>query len=120
MVSHNFALADTDRNRSLIVLFLIILFVALGGYGYYVHHSRISMDEKQAELSAIAELKAREISQWRKERRADATSIYANALIGHRINDFLSGIESPRALDEIRVWMAAVEAGSVARLSSAS
>ena len=108
-MSHNFALADTDRNRSLIVLFLIILFVALGGYGYYVHHSRISMDEKQAELSAIAELKAREISQWRKERRADATSIYANALIGHRINDFLSGIESPRALDEIRVWMAAVQ-----------
>jgi two-component system, sensor histidine kinase and response regulator len=90
---------------------LISLLVALGGYGYYVHHSRISLDEKQAELSAIADGKAREISQWRKERMADATSIYANALISHRVNDFLTGIESARAREEIRVWLKAIHDG---------
>ena len=110
MVSQNFARSVTDKKWGLLCFLLITLFVALGGYGYYSHHSRISMDEKQTEMSAIAELKAREISQWRKERTADATSIYANAMIGHRVNDFLTGVESSKALEEMRGWMTAVQA----------
>ena len=108
-VSSKIALPVPSRQRYLFVL--IALAVALGGYGYYLHHSRIAMDEKQAELSAIADGKAREIGQWRKERMADATSIYANALIGHRINDFLTGTGSAGALEEIRVWLQAIKDG---------
>ncbi len=109
MVSRNFATAASDRILGLFIFFLITVFVALGGYGYYAHHSRISKDEKQAELSAVADLKAREIDQWRKERIADATSIYANGPIGHRVNDLLTGVETAAALEEMRVWMSAVQ-----------
>ena len=111
-MTRNFSTAVSDKKWCLLAFCLITIFVSLGGYGYYVHHSRISIDEKQAELSAIADLKSREISQWRKERMADATSIYANALISHRINDFLTGVESSVALEEIRVWMVAVQQGA--------
>jgi PAS domain S-box-containing protein len=111
-VSRNNALAANDQKRCLLAFFLITLLVALWGYGYYVQHSRISIDEKQAELVAVADLKAREIGQWRKERMADATSIYANALIGHRIDDLLQGRDGSAALQEITVWMTAVQKSS--------
>gem|GEM_PF-333179 len=98
-----------DKKRWLIVSLLMLAAVAAGGYGYFLHHSRISLDEKQAEISAIADLKAREISQWRKERMADAASLYANAPIAHRVNDYLSGIEKRAALEEIGNWMSVVQ-----------
>ena len=108
-MSRDHDLTALDRNRYLAVYLVISTLVALCGYGYYAHHRHISIVEKEAELSAIADLKAREISQWRKERLADATSIYANAPIAHRVNDYLHGRESTRALAEIRAWMAAIQ-----------
>jgi signal transduction histidine kinase len=89
------------------VLTVAAIAVLVGGvcYGYYCQQKRIVFDEKHNELATIANLKTAQILQWRKERLNEATSIYTNAMISHRVNDYVSGIETPRAFEEIRRWM---------------
>jgi signal transduction histidine kinase len=89
------------------VLSVVAIAVLVGGvcYGYLCQQKRIVFDEKHNELVTIADMKTAQILQWRKERLNEATSIYTNAMISHRVNDYVSGIETPRAFEEIHRWM---------------
>jgi PAS domain S-box-containing protein len=63
----------------LIILFLIFILSALaGGIVFYKYQKETLLDEKVRELSAISDLKVRQISQWRFERIADANFIREN------------------------------------------
>ena len=55
----------------LIYLFLIIGIFTTAFFYYRLQQKRI-VDEKQNELAAIADLKIRQITQWRNERLSDA------------------------------------------------
>jgi len=59
----------------LIYLFLIIGIFTTAFFYYRLQQKRI-VDEKQNELAAIADLKIRQITQWRNERLSDAEMIF--------------------------------------------
>ena len=69
----------------LIILFLIFILSALaGGIVFYKYQKETLLDEKVRELSAISDLKVRQISQWRFERIADANFISENIALDQK------------------------------------
>jgi PAS domain S-box-containing protein len=95
-------------NRYLLLFIYIAVFVGCTGFGYFLYHKRITFEDKKRELAAIADLKAGQISQWRKERLTEAASIHTNAMMSHRITDYLSGRDKEAALAEFKNWMTAL------------
>jgi PAS domain S-box-containing protein len=75
----------------IIIFFLLSICIWIAGYLYYEHQREYIKKEKQDELSAIADLKIRQILNWRKERMADAEIIFNNPLIVPHIKQ---GLES--------------------------
>ncbi|MDV7398451.1 hypothetical protein RZS08_44005, partial [Arthrospira platensis SPKY1] len=63
-----------DSHRRVWVAVFILLTAALlaGGYGYYQSEAERIRQEKYHDIAAIAELKASQIQQWRRERLANA------------------------------------------------
>ncbi|MDD5285211.1 MAG: ATP-binding protein [Desulfuromonadaceae bacterium] len=95
-----------SKKRSYDFMLLVIIgIISMAGYGYYRHHSEIIKVEARRKLSAIAELKAGQISQWRKERLVDAKSIYYDQMLAQRLKEYLSGKASSMILEEFRIWM---------------
>jgi len=74
----------------LIILFIIISAssIILGLLYYKSQKSRL-LDDKQLELSAIADLKVRQIAQWRNERIGDAVLIGENVPFVRYLSDQL-------------------------------
>lgn len=105
-LSHNTIPAWPFRYRHVFALFLITVLVAVAGYSYIRQQKRFLMEEKRRELATIADLKTSQIVQWRKERLAEATSIHTNAMMSHRVNDYIKGVDSARTFGEFRAWMA--------------
>lgn len=105
-LSHNTTPAWPSGYRHVLALFLITVLVAVAGYSYIRQQKRFLMEEKRRELTTIADLKTSQIVQWRKERLAEATSIHTNAMMSHRVNEYITGEESTRSLSEFHAWMA--------------
>ena len=92
--------------RSHILAFLVVVFlICVIGYGYFSNVKQLIIAEKTAELATIANLKADQIVQWRKERLGDGFSIMQNPLIGDRLQDYLGGSKSLIILEELKIWM---------------
>jgi PAS domain S-box-containing protein len=92
--------------RSHILAFLaVLLLICVIGYGYYLNVKQLIIAEKTAELTTIANLKADQIVQWRKERLGDGISIMQNSLIADRLRDYLEREHSPAVLEEFKTWM---------------
>lgn len=75
----------------LIVLFLVILIsvIFVGGF-YYNYQKKSLLSEKQQELSAISNLKIRQITQWRLERLADGKFLGDNFIMVKNFSEFLN------------------------------
>lgn len=74
----------------LIILFLLIIVsVTFAGITYYNYQKDNLLTEKLQELSAISDLKIRQITQWRFERLADAKFLGDNIMLQQKIGDFL-------------------------------
>lgn len=74
----------------LIILFLLIMLsVIISGITYYNYQKGNLLIEKQQELSAIADLKIKQITQWRFERLANGRFIGENLILEQKISDFL-------------------------------
>jgi PAS domain S-box-containing protein len=86
-----------DSNRQipptqwpLIVLFILIsICVILAGIIYYKNQKQVTLNEKQLELSAITDLKIRQITQWRLERIGDGEFLGENLLMVRKLSEFL-------------------------------
>ena len=86
-----------DSNRQipptqwpLIVLFILIsICVILAGIIYYKNQKQVTLNEKQLELSAITDLKIRQITQWRLERIGDGEFLGGNILMVRKFSEFL-------------------------------
>ena len=74
----------------LIVVFLI-LSIALftSGFFYYTHEKQRIKQSLQDELTAIADLKVKQITDWRHERLGDAIQISNNHLLINEIQEWL-------------------------------
>lgn len=88
---------------------ILMLLVSIFGYGYFLHHRQITINEKSEELSAVSDLKASQISQWRKDCLNNAALTYSNKLISHRINDYLKGIDTSVTMDEMHTWLETIQ-----------
>ncbi len=74
----------------LIILFLVISVSSiLLGLLYYKSQKNRLLNDKQLELSAIADLKVRQVAQWRNERMGDAVLIGENVSFIKQLSDYL-------------------------------
>ena len=76
----------------LIVLFIVIsASIILLGYLYYKSQKKRLLNDKSLELSAIADLKVKQIAQWRNERISDAVLIGENTPFLKLLSEYLHG-----------------------------
>ncbi len=74
----------------LIILFLIIILsVSIAGITYYNYQKDNLLTEKLQELSAISDLKIRQITQWRFERLANGRFLGDDIMLQLRIAEYL-------------------------------
>ncbi|HPA86942.1 MAG TPA: PAS domain S-box protein, partial [Bacteroidales bacterium] len=74
----------------LIILFIIISAGSiLLGYVYYASQKKRLLNDKKIELSAIADLKVRQIAQWRNERMEDSRMIGGNKPFLRQLHEYL-------------------------------
>ena len=79
----------TPSQRSLILVFIIIsISVFAAGFLYYLYQKNTLLNEKQRELSAISDLKIRQISQWRIDRIGNGIFLGENILMVESFTDF--------------------------------
>jgi PAS domain S-box-containing protein len=91
---------------SLMIIFIIltILIIIASHYIYSEGKKRIKR-EKQGDLLAIAELKVKQIVDWKNERLRDAMVIQKNRFLTKAIYEYLKNPEKRDLKDEISFWM---------------
>jgi len=89
----------------ILIFFLLSLGIGIAGYVYYQDQEEIIKKKKEDELSAIAELKSKQISGWRKERFGDAMVILENPLIAPRVQQWLKNEAASELKRKILTWM---------------
>jgi PAS domain S-box-containing protein len=86
----------------LIMIFLLLLLGILStGYFYYDYEQAYFKKQKLDEIAAIADLKIKQIINWRSERFADATLIMQDPFFAAQVKDWLKGSAKPGLRDEI-------------------
>lgn len=80
--------------------------IAVAGQLVYGHLKGSLQREKQAELSAIADAKVSEITQWLKDRRGDAELIARDFFLGLEVQQWLQeGAPNDDRKDRLLVWL---------------
>ncbi len=99
--------SGTDRMQfRLIIVFLILsLLIGLTGYFYYYFQKQQLTTHIQNELSAIADLKISQITNWRNERLEDAMVIVKNPLIAEAFQLYLQHSGTTGQEHELLGWM---------------
>jgi hypothetical protein len=93
---------EPPDQKPLIILFIIItICVVFVGLWYYSSQKNALISEKQLELSAIADLKIRQISQWRLERIGDGSYLGENILMLERFSDFFQNTSDVKLRSDI-------------------
>src|SRR5215470_10760452 len=96
----------------LVAFWLIALVVAFAGYRYYRHEKAAIESEERMQLAAIAELKVRQVRDWRNERIADGT-IVAAAPLAQSVRRFLAdGVTRAEDDREITAWLETIRSAS--------
>jgi PAS domain S-box-containing protein len=81
---------------SLILIFVILSLISVFVYLlYYNIEGRAILSEKQNELSAISDLKIRQITQWRQERIGDGEFLGSNTILVRRFSKFIRNSGNP-------------------------
>jgi PAS domain S-box-containing protein len=76
-----------------ILFFMVSSVVIIGGYLYYKNQEKILLFNTQKEMSAISDLKIRQITQWRLDRMGNASFLGENTILVKMISKFL---ENPK------------------------
>lgn len=95
--------------RLLAIYVLLSVGFLIAGYQHYRHQKEYITKERQEALAAIADLKLRQIVNWRSERLGDAASIYENRLIIPHIQRFLESPGASPDAKEIATWLEAIQ-----------
>ncbi len=93
----------------LFMLISIVAVIAAAGYIFVQQQKQLAIQEARLDLATIVNLKVSQIVEWRKERLKEATSIHANPMISHRIQEYLDGREIAESLHEIKGWMTTLQ-----------
>ncbi len=92
--------------RLIIIFFLFSIGVGFAGYFYFRGEKKDLIWHNENELSAIADLKVKQIADWRKERMAGALVMASNPLIIDHIEEYLRNPGSFEIRNKLLEWMA--------------
>ena len=86
---------------------LLILILGIGAGGYFYLQRQISASHKRIhdELTAIVNLKATQIANWRQERLGDAQLILENDFIQNEARLLLENPDNRQACENLKIWM---------------
>ncbi len=93
----------------LIVFVLLVACTLLAGYRFYQAQKKSIKLEAQNDLSAIADLKVSQITQWRRERIADGDLLFNNLPLLRTVKDFLNSSANTDRKQEILAVMKSFE-----------
>ena len=88
-----------------VIFFILALAIALTGYFFYQNQKKLIREDKQNELSAIADLKISQITSWREERMKDASFIFNNEEIAEQIKSLGKNPASSELRRKTLGWM---------------
>jgi len=91
-------------------VFVLIFAIAVAGvvtvgYGYYRNYERNFLSATELQLATIADLKANQLVQYRKERLGDANVFYNNFAFSEQVRDFLGQPADADARRRLRAWL---------------
>ncbi len=95
----------------ILVIFGLILAVLVIGWKSLRLYAEKFEQEINAHLTAIAELKAAEITQWRRERLLDAAYLERNTLLADLVRQVLQNPPPSEAVRRLETWLAKYLAG---------
>jgi len=100
---------EEQVTRTEYILLLVFLLLAAGivtvGYLYHLNYERRYRNGVESQLSAIAELKVRDVVQYRKERLGDAAIFFRNASFADMVRRFLEQPGNIDARRQLRAWI---------------
>jgi PAS domain S-box-containing protein len=99
------------KHSYLVVILIIAAVIAAAGYGFVQQQKRIAIDEAELDLATIADLKASQIVAWRRERMIEASALYHNSMVAHRIKEHLKGSEEVAVRREFQEWLEQLRSG---------
>ena len=73
-----------------VITAVISLIIVISGFFYYHHYEKIEKNERYQEIKAIADLKSSQISNWIKERKADAEITVKSPLLIDALSKLIS------------------------------
>jgi hypothetical protein len=108
------AAATSRAWRALGVLGLIFVVLAAGivavGHFYYRNYKQHYRAEVERQITAIAELKADELADWRKERLGDGAVFYKNAAFAALVRRYFDNPADAEARAHLQTWLGLVQA----------
>lgn len=98
-----------ENKRSVIVLGAVFVLLAVGimtvGYRYYWNYEAQYRAQVEDQLSAIADLKVGELSQYRQERLGDAAILFENTAFSEEVARFLADPQDVAAQRVVQTWL---------------
>jgi hypothetical protein len=96
----------------LVGIFLVMIIgICVGGYYYYDYEKSHISKEVAYTLTTVADLKARQIANWRKDRISDGAVILENPVMVKHIQQFLYNTQSSEFRKDIVQWLKAFREG---------
>ncbi len=112
-MKHQEKSAPANKHPRLWHLVLVLSFLALGvalsGFLYSRAEEQAIKQYRCSELVAIADLKIGQISQWTKERLADAELVRANVFLAREVQAFFENPLDDGAGAEVRAYMSTLK-----------
>ena len=100
---------DTRGRLSSGLLILIFIVLAGGistaGHFFYSNYEENYRNQVEHQLTAIADLKAGELIQWRKERMGDAGLLFRNPAFSNTVQSYLENADDTVSKERLRSWL---------------
>jgi PAS domain S-box-containing protein len=97
--------AKLASHSYLFIISALLIALVVSGYLFIQQEEEMAIKEARLDLATIVDLKASQIVAWRRERLIEATSLYYNSMLSHRIKDHLKGTEENIVREELNFWM---------------
>lgn len=107
---HEIDAATLRASLSFLIVFVLMAvgLVSAGG----IHFRNVAAQHRadaERQLSAIADLKASDLVNWRRERFGDATLLHRNASFADLVRRAFAGARDARAWNDLRNWLQLVQ-----------
>ncbi len=92
-----------------LTLLLIFVFLSIGiliaGHFFYSSYEHNYRSQVEHQLSSIADLKAAELIEWRKERIGDAGLLFRNPAFSNTVQDYLEKPDDADSKERLHAWL---------------